>query len=90
MKEVTGSWREGQTNNDDIQCAAKGATGRRNNVGKDLFTTLWKPEQMALSTNFQASVETMDSQFQHTSTVNLGRRYVTFPEGCPCAPGCPA
>ena len=77
---------ERTTDDDDIQCAGKGAPGRRNDVSKDLLTTLWKPEQRALSTNLQASVEAVDSQFQHTSTVNLGRRDITFPEGCPCAP----
>ena len=76
-----GGYRVPERDNEDIQCAGKGATGRRNDVSKDLLTTVWKPEQTALSPNLQASVEAVDSQFQHTSTVNLGRRSVTFPEG---------
>ena len=76
-----GGYRVPERDNEDIQCAGKGATGRRNNVSKDLLTTVWKPKQTALSPNLQASVEAVDSQFQHTSTVNLGRRTVTFPEG---------
>lgn len=76
-----GGYRVPERDNEDIQCAGKGATGRRNDVSKDLLTTVWKPKQTALSPNLQASVEAVDSQFQHTSTVNLGRRSVTFPEG---------
>lgn len=55
----------------------RGLQEEETEVSKDLLTTLWKPEQTALSTNLQASVEAVDSQFQHTSTNNPGRREIS-------------